>query len=140
MEFFPPGLMPDQSGILLHETGYLAKNDWWNFPNTLSPFWRLYYNARPGHKVVFANGDCPLTPEHLVMIPDHQLFHSVGKGPVPHLWLSFLVGRRLDPGQVIPILLPPSDVERQLIRELSGQFTGIGTEFCTSASRCSIWC
>lgn len=127
MEFFPLGLLPDQSGVLLHESGYLARNDWWNFPNTLSPFWRLYFNARPGHKVVFAEAEYPLTPAHLVVIPDHQLFHSVGQEPVPHLWLSFQVGRRLASGQAIPIVLRPSEIERQLLRELARQFTGIGT-------------
>ncbi len=126
MEFFPLGLMPDQSGVLLHETGFLARNDWWNFPNTLSPFWRLYFNARRGHKVVFAEAEYALTPEHIVLIPDHQLFHSVGRGSVPHLWLSFQVGRRLDPEQAIPILVRPTEIERQLLRKLSRQFTGIG--------------
>jgi hypothetical protein len=27
MEFFPLGVLPDQSGVVLHEAGFLAKND-----------------------------------------------------------------------------------------------------------------
>lgn len=127
MEFFPLGMMPDQSGLLLHEAGYLARNDWWNYPKTLSPFWRLYYNDRPGHKVVFPNAEYVLTPEHVYLIPDHQLFHSVGREPVPHTWLTFQVARRLDTRQAIPILLKPTEIERQLLGELARQFTGIGT-------------
>jgi AraC-like DNA-binding protein len=138
MEFFPLGLLPDQSGILLHEAGYLARNDWWNFPNTLSPFWRLYYNSRPGHKVVFPNAEIPLEPGHIVLIPDHQLFHSVGRTPVPHTWLSFQVARRLAPQQPIPIVLPPKPIELQLLRELEMQFTGIGIGNCERALHLSL--
>lgn len=127
MEFFPLGMLPYQSGVLLHETGFLARNDWWNFPNTLSPFWRLYFNAQRGHQVVFANAEYELAPEHIVLIPDHQHFHSVGCGPVPHLWMTFQVGRHLDPRQSIPILVRPTATERDLLGELARQFTGIGT-------------
>jgi len=127
MEFFPPGLPPDQSGVLLHESGYLARNDWWNFPNTLSPFWRLYYNARPGHKAVFPYGEYELEPGHIMLIPDRQLFHSVGKVPVPHTWMSFQVTCRLHAQQAIPILLRPTVAELHLLRELKRQFNGIGT-------------
>jgi AraC-like DNA-binding protein len=126
MEFFPLGLLPDQSGVLLHEAGHLARNDWWNFPNTLSPFWRLYFNARPGHKVVFPEAEFPLEPGHIVLIPDHQLFHSVGIRPVPHTWMTFQVARRLAPRQPIPILLKPTATERQLLRELAGDIAGMG--------------
>lgn len=127
MEFFPLGLPPDQSGLLLHEAGYLSRNDWWNFPNTLSPFWRLYYNSRPGHKIIFSGAEYELGPAHLVLIPDRQLFHSVGQDPVPHTWIIFQVARRLDPRQAIPIQLRPNPTERVLLRELARQFTGIGT-------------
>ncbi len=127
MEFLPPGMPADQSGVLLHETGYLPRNDWWNFPNHFSPFWRLYFNARRGHKVVFADAEFDLGPEHLVLIPDRQLFHSAGHEPVPHTWMTFQVSLRLDPRQSIPIVLRPTATERQLLRELARQFSGIGT-------------
>ncbi len=126
MEFFPPGLLPDTSGVLLHEAGFLPRNDWWVFPNTLSPFWRLYHNGRPGHKLVFPDAEYELTPAHVVLIPDHCLFHSLGRGPVPHWWMAFQVARRLAADQAVPILLTPSAVERALLRELARQFTGIG--------------
>jgi AraC-like DNA-binding protein len=127
MEFYPLGMLPDQSGVLLHETGYLPSNDDWFFPNTLSPFWRLYYNFKPGHKVIFPHSEFELTPAHIVLIPDHQLFHSHGRIPVPHFWMSFQAPRRLDPRQSIPILLPPESMEITLLQKLAGLFTGIGT-------------
>jgi len=126
MEFFPPGLLPDQTGILLHETGYLKHNDWWNFPNTLSPFWRFYYNFRPGHKVVFPEAEHELRPEFFMLIPDRQLFHSAGRNPVPHLWMTFQVAHRLDARHTAPILLSPSPLELDLIRQLTVHFTGVG--------------
>jgi AraC family transcriptional regulator of arabinose operon len=127
MEFFPLGVLPDQSGVVLHEAGFLAKNDWWNFPNALSPFWRLYYNSRPGHKIVFQETEYELDSGHIVLIPDHQLFHAHGDGPVPHCWMAFQVARRLHPTQEIPIRLRPGPLERQLLQRLCHYFTGVGT-------------
>ena len=126
MEFFPAGLLPDQSGILLHESGYLPRNGWWNFPNTLSPFWRLYYNGHGGHKVVFPDSEVHLDSSRIVIIPDHQLFHSVGNKAVPHTWITFQVALRLAPDQQIPICLRPTETERHLLWDLNCQFTGIG--------------
>jgi AraC family transcriptional regulator, arabinose operon regulatory protein len=122
VEFFPLGVPVDHAGLVLYETGYLPRNDWWNFPNVLSPFWRLYYNARKGHKVLFGDRDIPLTPEHLMLIPDGQLFHCRGSVPVPTLWLAFNVARRLVPRQPIPILLPPTRTERALVRDVARLF------------------
>ena len=123
VEFFPLGVPPDHSGLVLHEAGYLPRNDWWDFPNVLSPFWRLYYNARRGHKVIFAHGEVELTPETLVVIPDRQLFHCRGHKPVPNLWLAFNVTCRLASGQTVPIVLQPTRVERALMRDFSRLFS-----------------
>ncbi len=123
VEHFPLGVPIDHSGLVLYETGYLPRNDWWNFSNVLSPFWRLYYNARKGHQVVFRDRVVELTPEHLVLIPDGQLFHCQGHTPVPTLWLAFNVARRLRTEQRIPILLPPTRTERVLIGDIVQLFS-----------------
>jgi AraC family transcriptional regulator, arabinose operon regulatory protein len=124
VEFLPLGVPPDHAGLVLYETGYLPRNDWWDFRNVLSPFWRLYYNARKGHKVVFQEREVELTPEHLVLIPDGQLFDCQGHNPVSTLWFAFNVARRLMPQQQIPILLPPTRTERLLMHDLKRLFTG----------------
>ncbi|OGV64749.1 MAG: hypothetical protein A2283_22920 [Lentisphaerae bacterium RIFOXYA12_FULL_48_11] len=121
-EFFPLGILPDHSGLVLHEAGFVAQNNWWNFPNTLSPFWRLYYNFKKGHKVVFRNFEKELTPEHMVLIPDHQLFDSVGTRPVPHFWVTFSLASRLDIHQEIPIILTPERYELDIIRKITALF------------------
>jgi hypothetical protein len=112
----------DHAGFVLYEAGYLPRDDWWNFPNVLSPFWRLYYNARKGHKVVFHEREVELTREHLMLIPDGQLFHCRGCTPLPTLWLAFDVARRLMPQQPIPILLPQTRTERALMCDVTHLF------------------
>ncbi|MEN6449746.1 MAG: AraC family transcriptional regulator [Thermoguttaceae bacterium] len=122
VEFFPLGAPPDHSGFVLHEAGYLAANDWWDFPNVVSPFWRLYYNGRRGHKVIFAHGEVELTSERLVVIPDRQLFHCRGLRAVPNIWLAFSVARRLAPQQPIPVVLRPTPTERAMMRDFAKLF------------------
>ncbi len=128
VEFFPLGVPADHAGFVLHEAGYLPRNDWWNFANVLSPFWRLYYNGRKGHKVLFHQHEVELTPEHLMLIPDHQLFHCRGCTPVPTLWFAFNVAHRLMPQQPIPILLPPTRTERSLMHDIKQLFSGEAQE------------
>jgi AraC-like DNA-binding protein len=126
IEFFPLGTPLDHAGLVLYEAGYLPANDWWNFPNVLSPFWRLYYNARPGHHVIFGDRAVELTPRHVVLIPDGQLFHCRGHQPTPTFWLAFQVARRVRAEQPIPILLPVEPIERALLRDLARRFSERG--------------
>ena len=121
-EFYPLGVSPDLSGMVLHETGYLSRNDWWVFPNVMSPFWRLYYNFDKGHKVIFGTKEYSLTPGHMMLIPDHQLFHCQGTTPVRNLWIAFSLARRLEACNRVPILLQPTGTELDLLRTLAGLF------------------
>jgi AraC-like DNA-binding protein len=118
VEFFPLGVEPDRSGLVLHESGYLAKLQQWNYPNVFSPFWRLYYNSVPGHCVLFGDRMIELTPEHIMLIPDHCCFHCLGKNTVPALWLTFQFTLSLQPDIPLPVLLPPRETELCLIRDL----------------------
>ena len=122
MEFYPFGVNPDLSGLTLHETGYVQNNDRWIFPNVLSPFWRLMYNFKKGHKVIFKHGEYEITPDHIMLIPDHQLFNCYGTTPVPTFWFAFSTAKRLDPSLKVPILLRPSEVELGLLRAAAGLF------------------
>ena len=72
VEFFPLGVVPDYSGLVLHESGYLPHNENWNFPNIFSPFWRLIYDGGPGHTIVFPDREVPLGPDRIVILPDHR--------------------------------------------------------------------
>jgi AraC family transcriptional regulator of arabinose operon len=125
-EYFPLGIPCDHAGFVVHEVGYLPCNDWWNFSKVLSPFWRLYYNFRKGHKVIFADNEIELTPEKLMIIPDHQLFHCQGFKSVPSLWMAFSAARRLTSEQIIPIILRPTRTELSLMGDLSRLFSEEG--------------
>ena len=118
VEFYPLGGNLDHTGLLIHEVGFLPKNKDWNFPSVLSPFWRLYYNSKPGHCVSFSNTFCELTPENIMLIPDHQLFHCLGANPVPCLWMAFTTKLSISPRQTVPILLKPNKTELSLIGDI----------------------
>jgi AraC family transcriptional regulator, arabinose operon regulatory protein len=122
VEFLPLNVLPDHSGVTLHEAGYLADNYWWNFPNVFSPFWRLYCNDRPGHRVIFADREVELTPDRLILIPDRQTFHCRGENSVSTFWLAFSVERHVDAHAPMPIVLRPRTVERRLIGEIRRLF------------------
>ena len=120
LEFYPLGVAPDHSGVVLHEVGFLPRNDWWVFPNVFSPFWRLYYNSRAGHKVIFPDREVPLTPKHIMIIPEQCLFHCEGRAAVPNLWLAFSVARRLETGTRVPLLLKPGPTSCSCCRAMRG--------------------
>lgn len=96
--YYPLGVQPSD-GILLHEAGFLGKRPYWNYSRVFSPFWRLYHDLQPGHKVIFpgTGKEYVLGPEHLVLIPDHQMFHTAGSEPRAKFWLHFTCARRVDP-------------------------------------------
>lgn len=125
--------MPDRSGFTLHETGFLARNNRWRFLQVLSPFWRFYYNFEKGHRVVFNETSFDLTPEHIMLIPDHQLFDSVGTTPVPHFWMAFTPVRRIDIRQPVPILLKPEQYELDLIHKITDLYSAHGE--CSDKTR-----
>lgn len=110
--------------ILIHEVGYLEKNANWIFPNTVSPFWRLYYNFDPGHHAEFRDHRLPLSPEHVVLIPDHQLFDSFGVPPVRHFWISFSIDLTLKHGD--SVVLPIHPDERSRISRICETILGDG--------------
>lgn len=118
VEFDPLGVKPGRTGITLHESGFMPANTEWNFPSVFSPFWRLYYNGKRGHCVLFGERMVELTPAHIMLIPPHCLFHCLGANPVPTFWLAFSFTRKLSPDQRVPVLLKPRDTELCLIRDL----------------------
>ena len=118
VEYYPLGGEFDHTGLLIHEVGFLPRNKNWNFPSVFSPFWRLYYNFKPGHCVSFFDKFYEITPEHIVLIPDHQLFHCLGANPVPTFWMAFSTDHSVSPMQPVPILLKPTKTELSLIQDV----------------------
>ncbi|MHC4961028.1 MAG: helix-turn-helix domain-containing protein [Planctomycetota bacterium] len=117
IEYYPLGAKLDHTGLLIHEVGFLPQNRDWNFPNVLSPFWRLYYNSKPGHCVSFRDTFYELTPEHIMLIPNHQLFHCLGVNPVPTFWIAFTTQHLIRLDQTVPILLKPTKTQLSLFND-----------------------
>lgn len=125
MEFDPLELSTTSRRLVLHECGYLGGLDWWMFPNTLSPFWRFYYNSVPGHQVVLGGKGIELTPDRLVFIPDGNAFDSRGTTPVNHFWLTFSCRYAVkSPGAII---LRANDEVIREIGSIAASFDGIGS-------------
>jgi AraC-like DNA-binding protein len=118
VEFLPLGAKPEEVEIVLHEVGYLPRRPHWDYSNVFSPFWRFYYDLKAGHKVVFRDREVVLCPDRLVLIPDHQLFHTNGTGPRPKFWQAFSYACRLAPGQAVPVELQAAVAEKRLIHDL----------------------
>ena len=118
VEFLPLGAKPEEVEIVLHEVGYLPHRPHWNYSKVFSPFWRLYYDLKAGHKVVFADREIVLGPDRLVLIPDHQLFQTIGTEPRPKFWQAFSYACQPAPGQAFPIELPVTTSEKRLIHDL----------------------
>lgn len=119
VEFLPMGVSPEDGELVLHEAGYLPRRPHWNYPNVFTPYWRLYYDFRSGHQVVFPHREVPLGPDRFVLIPTHQLFSTVGTEPRPHFWIAFSYSEQPVPGQVVPFELSPGKTEVSLVRDIT---------------------
>jgi AraC-like DNA-binding protein len=119
IEFYPLSTKPADAEFVLHETGYDPKRPHWNYQRVYSPFWRLYYDLDRGHSVVLNDRETILGPDYLMLIPDHQLFHTYGTPPRSKFWLAFSHARRVVAGHQLPIQLRPSKTEKELIRDLT---------------------
>lgn len=93
------------SDFLLHECGYQAALEDWNHDGVDSPFWRFYYNPKPGCSVHFRGNSIPLEPESCVIIPADTVFDCRGPVPACHLWMHFTVNRPGVPVQPAPMVL-----------------------------------
>lgn len=112
--------------------------------NSISPFWRYYYDLKPGKKmVVFRQAtEITLGPHNVVLVPANCLFHTIGpQKPIPHFWLHFSFARQPSPHQSIPITLAPSVAERALLKELLKLLDGwphYHKENCFQILHCSL--
>jgi AraC family transcriptional regulator, arabinose operon regulatory protein len=114
----PDWTNPPPRGAVLHECGYLEENRTWNFTRVFSPFWRLYFNAEPGHSVIFDNEVIELGPDRIVVIPPHRQFHCRSTRPVPSLWVHFSISRKVSDRSGPALVFKPSSAEVALVREL----------------------
>ncbi len=110
-----------QSGwtpFLIHESGYQPALEDWNHTGVDSPFWRFYYNPKPGCHLVFEGRKIPLGPKCAVLIPADTVFDCCGPVKASHFWLHFTTAR---PGVTMtaePIVISMDDTLRPMLRRL----------------------
>jgi len=98
----------------------------WEYDELSAPFWRWYWNDRPGAWLVLPRERVPIEPGRVVLIPPHTSFGTGCKGPVGHFYVHFALGldRVATPGRVFQHTPTPS--ERAMIRRLVAMAEGGG--------------
>lgn len=124
MEFEPLDGKSAEANFVFHEVGYWDNNYNWNFESVFSPFWRICYDFKPGHCVSFGGRETPLHPDHLLVIPSFRQFTCLGDDPVPTLWFTFSLDRRVEPGLAMPIIIPKNNTITGFNEEIRGLFRG----------------
>ena len=104
--------------FLIHESGYRPALDDWNHQGVDSPFWRLYYNPKPGCHVMFQGRKIPLEPKNVVLIPADTVFDCVGPVLACHYWLHFTTSRPGVSFPAEPISIPADETLKPLLRRL----------------------
>jgi len=104
--------------FLIHESGYQHALEDWNHSGVDSPFWRFYYNPKPGCHLLFQGRKIPLEPKKAVLIPADTVFDCCGPVQACHFWLHFTTAR---PGVSIPaapIVISVADSLRAMLTQL----------------------
>jgi AraC-like DNA-binding protein len=88
----------------LHEVGCLNLAEEWNFPGVRSPFWRLYWNNRPGAWITSAGRSWAVGPSSFVLVPSHVTFDTHGAPrSVKHFWVHFSLYPDLTTRESLPM-------------------------------------
>jgi AraC-like DNA-binding protein len=88
----------------LHEAGCLALSTQWNYQGVRSPFWRLYWNDRPGAWIECSGRRFDLEPSRLLLVPSHAVFDTHGSPrPATHFWIHFSLHPDLTAKDNIPV-------------------------------------
>lgn len=100
----------------------------WEYDDLSAPYWRWYWNDRPGAYLILPQERVAIEPGRVVLIPPHTVFGTGCKGTVGHLYVHFSLGldRAVTPGRIFQNI--PTPTEEALIRRLVP-----GTESVTQA-------
>lgn len=104
--------------FLIHESGYQPSLVNWNHPGVDSPFWRFYYNPKPGCYLMFQGQKMPLEPGNAVLIPADTVFDCVGPVRACHYWLHFTTTRPGVSFPAEPILVPADETLKPMLTRI----------------------
>lgn len=91
--------------------------DRWEFDSKGDPYWRLYWNDRPGATATSGSQVEELRPDRLVLIPEETGFSGRLSQPVRHFFPTFLTSRRFRMRQLFHF--PLSAGERRAVEQLA---------------------
>lgn len=83
----------DAEGVFsfhLHEAGCMSFSTEWDYAQVRSPFWRLYWNDRPGAWISCSGRRLELGPGSFLLVPSHVAFDTHGAArELRHFWIHF---------------------------------------------------
>jgi len=104
--------------FLIHESGYQPSLEDWNHQGVDSPFWRFYYNPKPGSHLMFHGRKIPLDSRNVVLIPADTVFDCCGPVRACHYWLHFTTSRPGVSFPAEPISIPADETLKPLLSRL----------------------
>jgi AraC-like DNA-binding protein len=98
----------------------------WEHDDLSAPYWRWYWNDRPGAWLLLPNERVLIEPGRVILIPPHTVFGTGCAGPVGHFYVHFALGldRAATPGRIFQHA--PTPTERGFIRRLTTMTEGAG--------------
>ena len=100
----------------------------WEHDDLSAPYWRWYWNDRPGAFLILPHERIDLEPGHVTLIPPHTVFGTGCTSKVGHLYMHFALGldRPVTPGRVFRHRATAA--ERGLIQRLVRRAEGATSE------------
>jgi len=103
--------------LTIHYCDYWTLPDW-NHRNLSAPYWRVYWNDRPGWHVDWNGEKTSLDPEHLVIVTPDTPFSGHSKSVSSHLFVHFTAGGPYGAVRTKVMSLDMNDVMQQAIKQL----------------------
>jgi len=92
----------------------------WHFDNLAAPYWRLYWNDRPGASVRLGARWTELRPSRFALIPPETPYAARLERPVTHFYLHFQAAPPFDAVAPAVLGLPAAPEMLRTVREIRG--------------------
>jgi AraC-like DNA-binding protein len=93
----------------------------WKFDDLSAPHWRLYWNDRPGARVILDGRTTRLTPARFLLIPPETHFAARQTRPVRHFYLHFVADPPFDRAEPGIYSYPVGEQFVSGVREISAE-------------------
>ena len=96
----------------------------WVFPNLAAPYWRWYWNERPGASISINKDRWVLRPNRIFLIPPQTAFSTYTANPVTHFYIHFTLPAAYTPAVTTVWSHPVGPEEVSLIGEFKRRLKG----------------